>query len=75
MDLAYNSNGVIQNALLCFNDTPPVGVSLPFVTKATNNNCAGNDTANNLMANSYCTNHTNFGMTTVYLASGGMGST
>jgi hypothetical protein len=65
MDLAYNFNSVIQNAIICFNDTPPVGVSLPFVTNATNNNCAGNDTANNLMANSYYTNHTNFGMTTV----------
>ena len=65
MDLAYNFNSVIQNALICFNDTPPIGVSLPFVTNATNNNCAGNDTANNLMANSYYTNHTNFGMTTI----------
>jgi len=65
MDLAYNFNSVIQNALICFNDTPPVGVSLPFVTNAMNNNCAGNDTANNLMANSYYTNHTNFGMTTI----------
>jgi hypothetical protein len=65
MDLAYNFNSVIQNALICFNDTPPAGVILPFVANAANNNCAGNDTANNLMANSYYTNHTNFGMTTV----------
>jgi hypothetical protein len=65
MDLAYNFNSVIQNALICFNDTPPIGVILPFVANATNNNCAGNDTANNLMANSYYTNHTNFGMATV----------
>ena len=35
------------------------------MANADNNNCAGNDTANNLMANSYYTNHTNFGMTTV----------
>jgi hypothetical protein len=28
-DLAYNFNGVIQNALICFNDTPPAGVILP----------------------------------------------
>jgi hypothetical protein len=65
MDLAYNFNSVIQNALICFNDTPPTGVTLPFVTNADNNNCAGNDTSNNLMANSYYTNHTNFGMATV----------
>jgi hypothetical protein len=65
MDLAYNFNSVIQNALLCFADTPPVGVILPFVANANNNDCAGNDTANNLMANSYYTNHMNFGMATV----------
>jgi hypothetical protein len=65
MDLAYNFNSVIQNAIICFNDTPPTGVILPFVVNAVNNDCAGNDTANNLMANSYYTNHTNFGMATV----------
>ena len=65
LDLAYNFNSVIQNAIICFNDTPPTGVILPFVANANNNNCAGNDTSNNLMANSYYTNHTNFGMTTV----------
>ncbi|HXO35699.1 MAG TPA: hypothetical protein VN901_25450, partial [Candidatus Acidoferrales bacterium] len=48
---------VIQNAIICFNDTPPAGVILPFVANAANNNCAGNDPANNLMANSYYTNH------------------
>jgi hypothetical protein len=52
MDLAYNFNGVVQNALICFNDTPPAGVILPFVANAVNKNCAGNYTANNLMANS-----------------------
>jgi hypothetical protein len=65
LDLAYNFNSVIQNALICFNDTPPMGVTLPFVANANNNNCAGNDTANNLMANSYYTNHTNFGMAAI----------
>src|SRR5580698_4439157 len=65
MDLAYNFNSVVQNALICFSDTPLAGVILPFVASAMNNNCAGNDTANNLMANSYYTNHTNFGMTTI----------
>lgn len=63
LDLAYNYNDVIQNALICFNDTPPVGVTLPFVNNATS--CAGNDPANPLLANSYYTNHTHFGMTTV----------
>jgi hypothetical protein len=65
LDLAYNFNRVIQNALICFNDTPPTGVILPFVANAANNDCAGNDTANPLLANSYYTNDTNFGMTTV----------
>ena len=65
LDLAYNFNSVIQNALICFNDTPPVGAILPFVTNAEANDCAGNDTSNNLIANSYYTNHTNFGMATV----------
>ena len=65
LDLTYNFNSVIQNALICFNDTPPTGVILPFVGSAANNDCAGNDTANNLLANSYYTNHTNFGMTTI----------
>jgi len=65
LDFAYNFNSMIQNAIICFNDTPPAGVTLPFVANADNNNCAGNDTANNLMANSYYTNHTNFGMATV----------
>jgi len=65
LDLAYNYNDVIQNALICFNDTPPAGVILPFVNNAFNNNCAGNDTSNNLMANSFYTNHTHFGMIAV----------
>ena len=64
-DFAYNFNSVVQNAIICFNDTPPTGVVLPFVADANNNNCAGNDTSNNLMANSYYNNHTNFGMATV----------
>src|ERR1700728_3848617 len=65
LDLAYNFNSVIQNAIICFNDTPPAGVVLPFVNNANNNNCGGNDTSNNLMANSYYTNHTNFGVASV----------
>jgi hypothetical protein len=63
LDLAYNYNDVIQNALICFNDTPPPGVSLPFVNNALS--CAANDPGNPLLNNSYYTNHTNFGMATV----------
>jgi hypothetical protein len=63
LDLAYNYNDVIQNALICFNDTPPTGASLPFVTNAAS--CAANDSSNPLLANSFYTNNTHFGMTTV----------
>jgi hypothetical protein len=63
LDLAYNYNDVIQNSLICFADTPPTGVTLPFVTGAAS--CAANDPANNLLANSFYTNHTHFGMATV----------
>jgi hypothetical protein len=38
-------------------------VSLPFVNNAAS--CAANDPSNPLLANSYYTNHTNFGMFTV----------
>jgi hypothetical protein len=67
LDLAYNFNNVIQNALICFNDTPPAGVILPFVANAngTTSFCALNDSGNPLLANSFYTNHTNFGMATV----------
>jgi hypothetical protein len=67
LDLAYNFNSVIQNALICFDDTPPTGVVLPFVANAngTTSFCALNDPANPLMADSYYTNHTNFGMATI----------
>jgi hypothetical protein len=67
LDLAYNFNSVIQNALICFNDTPPTGVNLPFVNNANGSTsfCALNDSGNPLLANSFYTNHTNFGMATV----------
>jgi hypothetical protein len=74
LDLAYNFNNVIQNALICFNDTPPTGVTLPFVDGATTpvNYCGNTLTggvevlsANPLLANSYYTNHTQFGMTAI----------
>jgi hypothetical protein len=63
MDLAFNYNDTIQNALICFSDTPPLGVTLPFVNNA--GSCAVNDPANPLLGNSYYTNHTEFGMGTV----------
>lgn len=63
VDLAYNYNSVIQNALICFNDTPPTGVTLPFVLGA--GSCAGNDPANPLLGNSFYTDHTQFGMANV----------
>jgi hypothetical protein len=63
LDLAYNYNDVIQNALICFSDTPPTGVTLPFVTNAAS--CAANDPTNPLLANSFYTNHTHFAMATV----------
>jgi len=60
IELAYNYNDAIQNALICFNDTPPTGVTLPFVTSA--GSCAASDPNNPLLGSSYYTNHTNFGM-------------
>ncbi len=63
LDLAYNYNSVIQNAQICFNDTIPAGVSLPFVSGAAS--CAAYESSNPLLGNSYYTNHTNFGMTTI----------
>jgi hypothetical protein len=69
LDLAYNYNDVIQNALICFADTPPAGVTLPFVTGA--GLCSGPIVApatvpvNPLLADSFYTNHTQFGMITV----------
>ncbi len=68
VDMAYNFNSVMQNALICFNDTPPTGATLPFVTGATTGTgtfCTTNESANPLLNNSYYTNHTNFGMSTI----------
>jgi len=63
MDLAYNYNDTMQNALICFNDTPPTGVDLPVVTNA--GSCLVNDPNNPLLTDSFYTNHTHFGMATV----------
>jgi len=63
LDLAYNYNDVIQNALICFDDVPPTGVTLPFVSSA--GSCAAHESSNPLLGSSYYTNHTQFGMATV----------
>ncbi len=63
LDLAYNFNDVLQNALICFNDTPPAGVVLPVVTNA--GSCAVLDAANPLLTDSYYLNNTHFGMASV----------
>jgi len=60
-DFAYNYSDYLQNALICFNDTPPSGVSLPVVTGATT--CF--DTGNPLLTDSFYTNNTHFGMATL----------
>jgi len=63
LDLAYNYNDFLQNALICFNDTPPAGITLPVV--ATAGSCAANDPDNPLLTNSYYRNHNQFGMFTL----------
>lgn len=69
IDLAYNYNDVIQNTLICFDDTPPTGVNLPFVANATA--CSGpivppaTVATNPLLTNSFYTSNTTFGMATV----------
>ena len=66
LDLAYNYNDLQQNSIICFNDTPPLGVSLPVVTNA--GSCAANDPGNPLLTNSYYVNHNHFGMFTLRVA-------
>jgi len=60
-DLAYNYLGFQQNALICFNDTPPTGVILPVVANA--GSCAANDPANPLLTNGTYESTTHYGMT------------
>jgi hypothetical protein len=57
-DLAYNYNDYQQNALICFNDTPPTGVTLSVVASATP--CT--DTSNPLLTNGYYTSNNHYGM-------------
>jgi hypothetical protein len=60
LDLAYNYSDYLQNALICFNDTPPTGVVLPVVTNA--GDCSAHDAANPLLTDSYYETNTHFGM-------------
>jgi len=64
-DLAYNYNDFLQDALICFSDTPPAGVVLPVVTGA--GSCAANDSANPLQTNSYFTSQVHYGMADVMI--------
>jgi hypothetical protein len=67
-EFAYNYSDYKQNAFICFNDTPPTGVTLPVVTNAgdctqdVNPNNPYNDTSNPLLTSGIYTNKTNYGM-------------
>ena len=65
VDLAYNYADVMQDGLICFNDTPPTGVVLPVVTNA--GDCSGLDPANPLLTSSYYENNTHFGTAAVMI--------
>ena len=65
-DLAYDYNDYLQNAMICFNDTPPTGVTLPVVTNA--GSCTSNgyaDTGNPLLTDGDYTSNTHYGMSSV----------
>lgn len=57
IDLAYNYNDFLQNAIICFNDS---NLALPVVANA--GSCEANDPSNPLLTNSYYINHNHFGM-------------
>jgi len=57
VDLAYNYNDFLQNALICFNDSD---VTLTVV--ATAGSCAVNDPSNPLLNTSFYVNNNHFGM-------------
>lgn len=67
-DAAYNYNDYQQNAFICFNDTPPAGVTLPVVTNAgdctqnVNPTNPWNDPKNPLLTKGYYTNGTHYFM-------------
>ncbi len=64
-DLAYNYLGFQQNAIICFNDTPPTGVILPVVTNAAS--CAALDSGNPLLTSGFYESKTHYGMTALTL--------
>jgi len=70
-DFAYNYNDYQQNAMICFNDTPPAGVTLPVVTGAAsctqtvNPDNPYNDPSNPLLTNGFYTNKTHYGMSSI----------
>jgi hypothetical protein len=64
-DFAYNYLDFQQNAMICFNDTPPTGVTLPVVTNA--GSCAANDPNNPLLTNGFYESKTHYGMTALTL--------
>jgi len=71
LELAYNFSDYQQNAFICFNDTPPAGVTLPVVTNAgdctqnVNPNNPYDDSSNPLLTNGLYTNKTNYALATV----------
>jgi hypothetical protein len=74
LDLTYNFNDVQQNAFICFNDTPPTGVTLPVVTNAgscvatqSDPNNPYNDPGNPLLTGGNYTNSTNYGSFTAII--------
>lgn len=60
VDFAYSYADFLQNALICFNDTPPAGVTLPVVTNA--GSCVSNDPNNPLLTNGIYQSKTHYGM-------------
>ena len=60
LDLAYNYAAYQQDTIVCFNDTPPTGVTLPVVTNA--GSCAALDAANPLLTDGYYESDTHYGM-------------
>lgn len=60
LDLAYNYASYVQNSIICFNDTPPAGVTLPVVTNAAS--CSALDPSNPLLTDGYYDSNTHYGM-------------
>ncbi len=60
LDLAYNYASYLQNSIVCFNDTPPSGVTLPVVTNAAD--CSALDPSNPLLTDGYYESNTHYGM-------------